>query len=167
MKKLKKWLLCFGMILPMTMIAAGCGNMDGNRTADESGTQNTNSSNNTGNNLADDVEDGIEDGVNYVGEGVDDLTGDADNRSYDYGDYDDAHDYLMNRLNADNSNRKYEVRKKERSTTEYKDGQKGYHYEIYDMTDGGNGKKYGDFYVDQDTGKSYRKNANTNKIEEY
>ena len=42
----------------------------------------------------------------------------------------------------------------------------GYHFEIYDTSDD-SGKKYGDFYVDKDTGKIYKRNTKTEKLEEY
>ena len=41
-----------------------------------------------------------------------------------------------------------------------------YHFEIYDTSDD-SGKKYGDFYVDKDTGKIYKRNTKTEKLEEY
>ena len=61
---------------------------------------------------------------------------------------------------------KYEVRNETRDEQEYKDGASGYHFEIYDTSDD-SGKKYGDFYVDKDTGKIYKRNTKTEKLEEY
>ena len=58
------------------------------------------------------------------------------------------------------------VKNKSEETTEYQDGSEGYHFEVYDTKDD-SGKKYGDFYVDKDTGKIYQKNTDTKKIEEY
>ena len=46
------------------------------------------------------------------------------------------------------------------------DGASGYHFEIYDANDD-SGKKYGDFYVDKDNGKIYKRNTKTEKLEEY
>lgn len=164
MKKLKKWLICLSLTAAVAAMAAGCGNNNGDNTTDESNVQDTDA-NNDNNNLVDDVEDGIENGINDVENGVEDLTDDLDGNAYN--DYDSAHDYLMNQLNNDNSGKKYEVRNRDESVTEYLDGKKGYHYEIYDVTDDANAKKEGDFYVDRDSGKIYKKNSDTNKIEEY
>ncbi len=94
-----------------------------------------------------------------VADAVDDVANGFDN-------YDDAHDYLLNRLGKDNKNAKYEVRNETKDTKEYRDGAKGYHFEIYDTSDD-SGKKYGDFYVDKDTGKIYRKDTKTKKVTEY
>ena len=41
-----------------------------------------------------------------------------------------------------------------------------YQFEIYDANDD-SGKKYGDFYVDKDNGKIYKRNTKTEKLEEY
>ena len=61
---------------------------------------------------------------------------------------------------------KYEVRNETKDEQEYRDGASGYHFEIYDTSDD-SGKKYGDFYVDKDTGKIYKRNTKTEKLEEY
>ena len=37
----------------------------------------------------------------------------------------------------------------------------------FDNYDDASGKKYGDFYVDKDTGKIYKRNTKTEKLEEY
>ena len=79
---------------------------------------------------------------------------------------DDAHDYLLNRLQNDDKDGKYEVRNETKDEQEYRDGASGYHFEIYDTSDD-SGKKYGDFYVDKDTGKIYKRNTKTEKLEEY
>ena len=39
-------------------------------------------------------------------------------------------------------------------------------FDIYDANDD-SGKKYGDFYVDKDNGKIYKRNTKTEKLEEY
>lgn len=94
-----------------------------------------------------------------VGDAVEDVANGFDN-------YDDAHDYLLNRLQTDDKDGKYEVRNETRDEQEYKDGASGYHFEIYDANDD-SGKKYGDFYVDKDNGKIYKRNTKTEKLEEY
>ena len=65
-----------------------------------------------------------------------------------------------------NEDGKYEVRNETKDEQEYRDGASGYHFEIYDTSDD-SGKKYGDFYVDKDTGKIYKRNTKTEKLEEY
>ena len=76
------------------------------------------------------------------------------------------YDYLLNRLQNDDKDGKYEVRNETKDEQEYRDGASGYHFEIYDTSDD-SGKKYGDFYVDKDTGKIYKRNTKTEKLEEY
>ena len=66
----------------------------------------------------------------------------------------------------DDKDGKYEVRNETKDEQEYRDGASGYHFEIYDTSDD-SGKKYGDFYVDKDTGKIYKRNTKTEKLEEY
>ena len=104
----------------------------------------------------------MEDAADDVADGAKDL---ADDVANGFDDYDDAHDYLINKLGSD-GNGQYEVRNKDQDVTEYRDGAKGYHFEIYD-TSKDSGKKYGDFYVDKDNGKIYKKNTDTKKVEEY
>lgn len=152
------WKSCIGICLVLAVMlgTVGCGNDD---AAEEDNGQQNNSSGNLSGDLDDDVDD-LEDDFD---DAVDDLDGTAD----DYDDYEDAHEYLMNRLQSDHSDRKYEVRNRDAGVVEYQDGRNGYHYEIYDITDGDGGTKEGEFYVDRDNGKIYKKNETSNKIEEY
>lgn len=157
MKK-KCWMLTMVAVLTLSVAAmfTGCSNKN-----DEKTTEATNegaSTTATNDNLADDAEDAADD----VAEGAKDLGDDVANG---FDNYDDAHDYLINRLGSDGDGQ-YEVRNKDKDVTEYRDGAKGYHFEIYD-TSKDSGKKYGDFYVDKDNGKIYKKNTDTKKVEEY
>ena len=146
-KTLKLTSLLFALILAVSVVFTGCGN--GRKDSTTKGTtENNNASATTEDNLVDDAEDAVDD----VADGVDN--------------YDDAHDYLLNRLQNDDKDGKYEVRNETKDEQEYKDGASGYHFEIYDTSDD-SGKKYGDFYVDKDTGKIYKRNTKTEKLEEY
>ena len=142
-KTLKLTSLLFTLILAVSVVFTGCGN--GRKDSTTKGTTENN-------NAVDDVADG-------VGDAVDDIANGFDN-------YDDAHDYLLNRLQNDDKDGKYEVRNETKDEQEYRDGASGYHFEIYDTSDD-SGKKYGDFYVDKDTGKIYKRNTKTEKLEEY
>ena len=109
-----------------------------------------------GNGRKDSTTKGTTENNNASGTTEDNLVDDAD----------DAHDYLLNRLQNDDKDGKYEVRNETKDEQEYRDGASGYHFEIYDTSDD-SGKKYGDFYVDKDTGKIYKRNTKTEKLEEY
>ena len=142
-KTLKLTSLLFTLILAVSVVFTGCGN--GRKDSTTKGTtENNNASGTTEDNLVDDAEDAVDDVADGVGDAVDDIANGFDN-------YDDAHDYLLNRLQNDDK---------------YRDGASGYHFEIYDTSDD-SGKKYGDFYVDKDTGKIYKRNTKTEKLEEY
>ena len=158
MKK-KCWMLTMGAVLTLSVAAmfTGCSNKN-DATTTEKTTEGGSSTTASNNDLGDDVEDAADD----VADGAKDL---ADDVANGFDDYDDAHDYLINKLGSD-GNGQYEVRNKDQDVTEYRDGAKGYHFEIYD-TSKDSGKKYGDFYVDKDNGKIYKKNTDTKKVEEY
>ena len=147
-KTLKLTSLLFTLILAVSVVFTGCGN--GRKDSTTKGTtENNNASGTTEDNLVDDAEDAVDDVADGVGDAVDDIANGFDN-------YDDAHDYLLNRLQNDDKDGKYEVRNETKDEQEYRDGASGYHFEIYDTSDD-SGKKYGDFYVDKDTGKIYKR----------
>ena len=156
-KTLKLTSLLFTLILAVSVVFTGCGN--GRKDSTTKGTtENNNASGTTEDNLVDDAEDAVDDVADGVGDAVDDIANGFDN-------YDDAHDYLLNRLQNDDKDGKYEVRNETKDEQEYRDGASGYHFEIYDTSDD-SGKKYGDFYVDKDTGKIYKRNTKTEKFRE-
>ena len=142
-KTLKLTSLLFTLILAVSVVFTGCGN--GRKDSTTKGTTEN--------------KDAVDDVADGVGDAVDDIANGFDN-------YDDAHDYLLNRLQNDDKDGKYEVRNETKDEQEYRDGASGYHFEIYDTSDD-SGKKYGDFYVDKDTGKIYKRNTKTEKLEEY
>ena len=157
-KTMKLASFIFALTLAVSVVLTGCGN--GRKDSTTKGTtENNNASNTTEDNLVDDAEDAVDDVADGVGDAVEDVANGFDN-------YDDAHDYLLNRLQTDDKDGKYEVRNETRDEQEYKDGASGYHFEIYDANDD-SGKKCGDFYVDKDNGKIYKRNTKTEKLEEY
>ena len=97
---------------------------------------------------------GNEGGVtNHLGEGTFDT-------------YEDAKNYLMEKLESDNEDIAYEFREETKDLTSYDSdnpGAEGYQFHVYESE---GGKKTGDYYVDKDTGKVYRY-TNDNKITEY
>lgn len=80
--------------------------------------------------------------------------------------YEDAKNYLMDKLTADNEDMSYEFREETQDLTSYDSGNpgaEGYQFHVYESE---GGKKRGDYYVDKDTGKVYRYTKD-NKIMEY
>ena len=157
MKK-KCWMLTMVAVLTLSVAAmfTGCSNKNDATTTETTGEGASTTA--TNNDLGDDVEDAADD----VADGAKDL---ADDVANGFDNYDDAHDYLINKLGSDGDGQ-YEVRNKDKDVSEYRSGAKGYHFEIYD-TSKDSGKKYGDFYVDKSNGKIYKKNTETKKVEEY
>ncbi len=158
------WTLCMMcvFVLGISLVFTGCGNQNRNDTTDMTTEENAAgnvSSATEDDSLADDVGEAADDLADGAEDAVDDVANGFDS-------YDDAHDYLLNKLSTDNSDGQYEVRNEKKDVTEYKDGAKGYHFEIYDTSDS-SGKKFGDFYVDKENGKIYKKDTKTKKIEEY
>ena len=89
-KTLKLTSLLFTLILAVSVVFTGCGN--GRKDSTTKGTtENNNASGTTEDNLVDDAEDAVDDVADGVGDAVDDIANGFDN-------YDDAHDYLLNRL---------------------------------------------------------------------
>lgn len=80
--------------------------------------------------------------------------------------YEDAKNYLMDKLTADNEDMSYEFWEETQDLTSYDSGNpgaEGYQFHVYESE---GGKKTGDYYVDKDTGKVYRYTKD-NKIMEY
>jgi hypothetical protein len=152
------WCLTLAMVIGTLTVFTGCDNKGDNETTAEQDAGSA-STGTTGESLADDVTDAADDIADGAMDAADDIANGFDN-------YDDAHDYLLERLGKDDSDARYEVRNAKKGLSEYKKGAKGYYFEVYD-TSGDKDKKYGDFYVDRDNGKVYRKNTDTEKIEEY
>ena len=91
--------------------------------------------------------------TNHLGEGTFDT-------------YEDAKNYLMEKLEADNEDVDYEFREETEDLTSYDSsnpGAEGYQFHVYESE---GGKKTGDYYVDKDTGKVYLYTKD-NKITEY
>lgn len=156
---MKKTILTMCVVLTFvfgtSVVFTGCRNKssDNNTTTeDTSENASTSTDGTSAADAVDDVTDGAANAVDDIANGFDD--------------YGDAHDYLLSRLGKENKNAQYEVRNETKDVTEYRNGAKGYHFEIYDTSDE-SGKKYGDFYVDKDTGKIYKKDTKTKKIKEY
>ena len=80
--------------------------------------------------------------------------------------YEDAKNYLKDKLETDQQDISYEFREENEKLTAYNSenpGAEGYEFHVYEA-DGG--KKTGDYYVDKDTGKVYLYTED-NKITEY
>ena len=182
-QKTMKQLCMVLCLLTAAMLYTGCGNQNrnntsnGNGTAMEGGTVMPEANQSTGHpntsntsagnddnqsNVGQNIGDAASDVAEGVGNAVDDLAG------VDYSDYNSAYEYLLEQIGGTDSTSKYEVRNKSRDLHNYNSSdstRKGYRFEVYD-TSQGNGKKYGVFYVDQETGKIYKERG-TNQVEEY
>ena len=104
-----------------------------------------------------DAEDNIE-------EDADGITDNLGAGTFDT--YEDAKNYLKDKLETDHQDISYEFREENEELTAYNSenpGAEGYEFHVYEA-DGG--KKTGDYYVDKDTGKVYLYTED-NKITEY
>lgn len=120
-----------------------------NTTENKKTTESTDTDNNAQNNIEEDT-DGI---MDNLGAGTFDT-------------YEDAKNYLMDKLTADNEDIDYEFREEDENLTSYDSnnpGAEGYQFHVYESE---GGKKTGDYYVDKDTGKVYRYTKD-NKITEF
>lgn len=92
------------------------------------------------------------------------ITGDLGTGAFET--YEDAKEYLMNKLEEDNENISYEFREETKNLISYDSqnpGAEGYQFHVYEAE---GGKKTGDYYVDKDSGKIYLY-TNDNKMTEY
>ncbi len=111
-----------------------------------------------------DVANGIGNAVGDVANGIGNAVGDVVNGGFES--YEDAHDYLLGQLGAQDNDASYEVRNVKKETVAYQDGHKGYEFEVHD-TRNGSDKKFGTFYVDEKDGRVYKMNENGNGITAY
>lgn len=189
MKKWKKSMITLLFLLSAAFVFAGCGNQtdmnENTSTENTTGTDNSGVGASTGTttqtqgdtmgedmeNAADDIGDAAKDVVEDAGEAADDVAdgvGDAiDNLgggSFDS--YEEAKNYLLEKLKKDNAGANFEVRDEKQELTAYNNndsGAEGYQFSVYE-TDGN--EKIGIYYVDKDTGKIYRY-MGKNSIEAY
>ncbi len=114
---------------------------------------------------AKDVAEGVGDAAKNVttgvGEAVDDLLGDSGFDSYA-----DAHDYFLDTMGAYHSDARFELRNEDQALADYQEGSKGYHFNLYDTSRNSAGEKFGEFYVDANSGVIYKKGTG-NTVEEY
>ena len=185
MKKLTKKLVALTMTAMMVSFTfVGCGSSDDNGTTEmpmdsttTNGTDNTTNgtTNDTtvegdvgtsgrGDGVIGDMANGVGDAVGDVANGIGNAVGDVVNGGFES--YEDAHDYLLGQLGAQDNDASYEVRNVKKETVAYQDGHKGYEFEVHD-TRNGSDKKFGTFYVDEKDGRVYKMNENGNGITAY
>lgn len=107
-----------------------------------------------------DVKDDIKDAAEDAGDIMDNLGAGT------FDTYEDAKNYLKDKLETDHEDVDYEFREETQDLTSYDSanpGAEGYEFHVYESEDG---KKTGDYYVDKDTGKVYLYTKD-NKITEY
>lgn len=170
MKKLKLF-ACITCILAMgCFVLTACGNnksTSGNNTQEQTGDDNAGNGTDTGNGVGDAIDDAgnaIGDAVDDVADGVGDAVNDITSGFTSYG---DAHDYFMKRMGQDNPNAQYELRNESEDLTTYDGSTQGYHFELYDTATNSDGEKIGDFYLEPNSGKIYKKDSGSGKINEY
>ena len=185
MKRTSKKILALVMtVMMVSFVFVGCGNDDMNDATggNETSTSTTNGTNQdnmdgntTDNGVVGDAAEGVGDAVGDVVDGVGDAVGDVvdgvgdatkDITSGGFSSYEDAHDYLIDRLGHEDNQASYEIRNVKKDVVEYQNGQKGYQFEVHDTRDGKD-KKVGTFYVDQETGKVYKGDENNKELKEY
>lgn len=97
----------------------------------------------------DNVKDDLKDAAEDAGDMMDNLGAGT------FDTYEDAKNYLKDKLETDNGDVSYEFREETQDLTSYDSanpGAEGYEFHVYESEDG---KKTGDYYVDKDTGKVY------------
>ena len=129
-----------------------------NNTATDNNLNGTTNNGHTTENVGEAIVNGAEDVV-------EDLT------HIDFTDYTSSHDYLLDKIagTEGNKNNRYVVKEESKEAVNYlpdDTSRKGYRYYVYDITSDSD-EKYGVFYVDHETGKIYRENKTTKKVEEY
>ena len=96
------------------------------------------------------AKDAVDDVADGVGDAIDNLGGGSFDR------YEDAREYLLDKLKKDNATASYEVREDNKDLISYNSndsGAQGYQFAVYE-TDGN--EKIGTYYVDKENGKIYR-----------
>ena len=154
MKTFKK-LFCLSLVAcSFCFFLAGCGNNDTGST-----------SGNNDNNVMDDTGEAVggaaEDVADGVGNAVDDLMG-----TNGFERYEDAHKYFVDTMKEYHPEAKFEIRDIDFEVEYYKDGSKGYEFELYDKSKNEAGEFFGEFYVDATTGAIY-KELDDDNLEEY
>lgn len=176
MKKIKHF-LCLSAICLITAYAlTGCGT--DTAAGSTSGNNNTDK-NDLSENLSDaakDVADGAADAAKEAADGATDATkdladgiGDATNDLLGKGgfdNYNDAHDYFLDTMGSYHADAKFELRDEDKELNDYQEGSKGYHFHLYDTSKNNNGDDFGEFYVDVNSGRIYKKGVN-DTVEEY
>lgn len=151
-------ILLMGM---MVMALAGCGMKNSKNNAETTTGWSVENPDNTTQDKRTTESTGTEDNL---GEDTGDAMDNLGAGTFDT--YDDAKNYLMDKLEADNEDIAYEFREETQDLTAYDSnnpGAEGYQFHVYESE---GGKKTGDYYVDKDTGKVYRYTED-NKITEY
>ncbi|MCR5700839.1 MAG: ubiquinone biosynthesis protein [Lachnospiraceae bacterium] len=151
MRKITHYLTVCSMLVLMTCFFCAC-----NKT-----TASTSGSNNTDKN---DFSEDLSDATNDIAEGArnatDDLLGDGG-----FDNYADAHDYFLDTMGAYHSDAKFELRNEDKKLNDYQEGSMGYHFYLYDTSKNADGEEFGEFFVDANSGRIYRKTETS--IEEY
>jgi uncharacterized protein (DUF2147 family) len=168
MKTMKKWGVLLGVFALLTFGLVGCGGVNSATDANNQTDTDTNGTDDT-DSVGDDIGDAAEDvgdAVGDVAEGAGDAVADLIDGTDGFDNYDDAHDYLLQRLGMKDTNANYEVRDENRELVSYDDTNEGYQFEIYDTSQNTDGEHKGTYYVDSKTGKVYRRKADDDTLKE-
>lgn len=164
MKKFKHSITLVALACMLSFTFVGCGNSDNNSTSGNNTSTENNEMGNAMDDAANDVGNMVEDTVDDVVDGaenvVDDLTG-----QNGFENYQDAHDYFLETMNSYHPESKFEIRNEDKELNDFQEGSRGYHFYLYDTSADENGKLFGEFFVDADSGMIYRKD--NNNITEY
>lgn len=172
---LKLTTLGFAICLSFVGCGNGSGSTSGNNDNNTTNTSTENMGNDVGNdvgNAASDVGNAVGDVANDAGNAVGDVAEGVGNAVDDlignggFENYNDAHDYFFNTMQAYHSDAKFEIRDEDKELNDYQEGSKGYHFRLYDTSKKKDGELFGEFFVDADSGQIYKK-SETGEITEY
>ena len=172
MKKIKYYMCIMAVLTATAFALTGCGK--DTTTGSTSGNNNTDK-NDVSENMSDaakDVADGAKDAGRDVVNGAKDMAEGIGNATDDllghggFDNYNDAHDYFLSTMGSYHSDAKFELRDENTSLNDYQEGSKGYYFHLYDTSKNTSGDEFGEFFVDADSGRIYRRGSN-NSIEEY
>lgn len=167
MKNLKSYACLAALACAFSFVLTGCGSKastSGNNVSSSTAETVRDAADRVGD-AARDVAEGVGDAAKNVttgvGDAVDDLLGDGG-----FDNYADAHDYFLDTMGAYHSDANFELRNEDRALADYQEGSKGYHFYLYDTSRNSSGEKFGEFYVDANSGVIYKRGTG-NTLEEY
>lgn len=164
MKNIKHFLCLSALCMITVFTLTGCGQNTANSTSGNNNTDKNDLSENVSD-AARDVAGGAADATKEIADGIGDATNDLLGKG-GFDNYNDAHDYFLDTMGSYHADANFELRNEDKELNDYQEGSKGYHFYLYDTSKNENGEQFGEFFVDANSGRIYRKGTD-NSIEEY